>query len=103
MDRRHFFQSSALVSTGTLLGCATPGIGQQKPKTPFDLPQIYIPVVGSDEMFPVRRIYCIGRSHAAHAREMGSDPTREPRFFKNLLMPFNTWPRERWQITPIPH
>ena len=81
MDRRHFFQSSALVSTGTLLGCATPGIAQQKPKTPFDLPQIYIPVVGSDEMFPVRRIYCIGRNYAAHAREMGSDPTREPPFF----------------------
>jgi fumarylpyruvate hydrolase len=81
MDRRHFFQSTALVSTGSLLGCAKPGIAQQKPKTPFDLPQIYIPVVGSDEMFPVRRIYCIGRNYAAHAREMGSDPTREPPFF----------------------
>jgi 2-keto-4-pentenoate hydratase/2-oxohepta-3-ene-1,7-dioic acid hydratase in catechol pathway len=32
---------------------------------------------GSSEMFPVRRIYCIGRNYAAHAREMGSDP--EPR------------------------
>ena len=32
-------------------------------------------------MFPVRRIYCIGRNYAAHAREMGSDPTREPPFF----------------------
>ena len=81
MGRRHFFHSSALVSTGALLGCATPGVAQQKPKTPFDLPQIYIPVVGSDEMFPVRRIYCIGRNYAAHAREMGSDPTREPPFF----------------------
>jgi fumarylpyruvate hydrolase len=29
----------------------------------------------------VRRIYCIGRNYAAHAREMGSDPTREPPFF----------------------
>ena len=36
---------------------------------------------GSDEMFPVRRIYCIGRNYAAHSREMGSDPTREPPFF----------------------
>ena len=33
------------------------------------------------EVFPVRRIYCIGRNYAAHAREMGSDPTREPPFF----------------------
>ncbi|NBT92809.1 MAG: FAA hydrolase family protein, partial [Betaproteobacteria bacterium] len=38
-------------------------------------------IVDSDEMFPVRRIYCIGRNYAAHAREMGSDPTREPPFF----------------------
>lgn len=46
-----------------------------------DVPQVYIPIVGSDEMFPVRRTYCIGRNYAAHAREMGSDPTREPPFF----------------------
>jgi 2-keto-4-pentenoate hydratase/2-oxohepta-3-ene-1,7-dioic acid hydratase in catechol pathway len=32
-------------------------------------------------VFPVRRIYCIGRNYAAHAREMGSDPNREPPFF----------------------
>ena len=37
--------------------------------------------MGSDQLFPVRRIYCIGRNYAAHAREMGSDPTREPPFF----------------------
>jgi 2-keto-4-pentenoate hydratase/2-oxohepta-3-ene-1,7-dioic acid hydratase in catechol pathway len=40
-----------------------------------------LPIAGSDELFPVRRIYCIGRNYAAHAREMGSDPTREPPFF----------------------
>jgi len=31
--------------------------------------------------FPVRRIYCVGRNYAAHAREMGHDPDREPPFF----------------------
>ena len=31
--------------------------------------------------FPVRRVFCIGRNYAAHAREMGSDPDREPPFF----------------------
>ena len=41
----------------------------------------FIPIAGSDQTFPVRRIYCIGRNYAAHAREMGSDPTREPPFF----------------------
>ena len=81
MDRRHFFQSSALVSTGALVGCVTPGMAQQQVKTPFVVPQVYVPIVGSDEMFPVRRIYCIGRNYAAHAREMGSDPTREPPLF----------------------
>lgn len=81
MDRRYFFQSSALVTTGAIVGCATPGIAQQQVKTPFAVPDTYIPIVGSDEQFPVRRIYCIGRNYAAHAREMGSDPTREPPFF----------------------
>jgi fumarylpyruvate hydrolase len=38
-------------------------------------------VSGSDERFPVRRIYCVGRNYAEHAREMGHDPTREPPFF----------------------
>ncbi|MBU0587189.1 MAG: fumarylacetoacetate hydrolase family protein [Gammaproteobacteria bacterium] len=81
MDRRHFFQSSALVTTGALAGCALPGIAQQQVKTPFAVGSTTIPIVGSDEQYPVRRIYCIGRNYAAHAREMGSDPTREPPFF----------------------
>jgi|APCry1669188879_1035177.scaffolds.fasta_scaffold28210_2 2-keto-4-pentenoate hydratase/2-oxohepta-3-ene-1,7-dioic acid hydratase in catechol pathway len=50
-------------------------------KTPFAVSQVYIPIAGSSQEFPVRRIYCIGRNYAAHAREMGSDPTREPPFF----------------------
>jgi fumarylpyruvate hydrolase len=35
----------------------------------------------SDARFPVRRVFCVGRNYAAHAREMGNDPTREPPFF----------------------
>lgn len=31
--------------------------------------------------FPVRRLFCIGRNYAAHAREMGANPDREPPFF----------------------
>ena len=38
-------------------------------------------VVGSDDRFAVRRIYCVGRNYEAHAREMGHDPDREPPFF----------------------
>ncbi|MBS0354063.1 MAG: fumarylacetoacetate hydrolase family protein [Proteobacteria bacterium] len=44
-------------------------------------PVVAVPVVGKDAFFPVRRVYCVGRNYAAHAREMGSDPTREPPFF----------------------
>ena len=44
-------------------------------------PVVAVPVVGSSEQFPVRRIYCVGRNYEAHAREMGHDPDREPPFF----------------------
>ena len=43
--------------------------------------QSALPVVGADAVFPVRRIYCVGRNYAAHAREMGHNPDREPPFF----------------------
>ena len=38
-------------------------------------------VTGQTERFPVHRIYCVGQNYAAHAREMGSNPDREPPFF----------------------
>ncbi|WP_298835773.1 fumarylacetoacetate hydrolase family protein [uncultured Roseobacter sp.] len=40
-----------------------------------------LPVAGSDAVFPVRRVYCVGRNYAAHAIEMGHDPDREAPFF----------------------
>ena len=40
-----------------------------------------VAVIDSAARFPVRRIFCIGRNYAAHAREMGKDPEREPPFF----------------------
>jgi fumarylpyruvate hydrolase len=43
-------------------------------------PQPAVPVLGSDRLFPVRRIYCVGRNYAAHRREMGGDD-RDPPFF----------------------
>ncbi len=42
---------------------------------------VTLPVQGTDLQFPVRRVYCVGRNYAAHAREMGFDPDREPPFF----------------------
>ncbi len=40
-----------------------------------------LPIRGSDQRFPVRRVYCIGRNYAAHTIEMGGDPNRDPPFF----------------------
>ena len=40
-----------------------------------------VAVAGSSARFAVRRIFCVGRNYAAHAREMGKDPDREPPFF----------------------
>jgi fumarylpyruvate hydrolase len=54
---------------------------------------ISVEVKGRSERFPVNRIYCVGRNYAAHAREMGKDPEREPPFFftkpANAIVPNN--------------
>lgn len=42
---------------------------------------VTLAVAGSEQKYPVRRVYCVGRNYAAHAREMGFDPDREPPFF----------------------
>lgn len=44
-------------------------------------PRVLLPIEGSQLRFPVRRVYCVGRNYAEHAREMGYDPDREPPFF----------------------
>ncbi|GGA87369.1 fumarylacetoacetase [Brucella endophytica] len=45
------------------------------------LPIPTLPIEGTDALFPVHRIYCVGRNFADHAIEMGHDPNREPPFF----------------------
>ena len=82
MDRRSMLNSSATMAVGAVAGCALPGTAQQGGmKTPFEVPATYVPIAGSELMFPVRRIYCIGRNYRAHSIEMGSNPDREPPFF----------------------
>jgi fumarylpyruvate hydrolase len=54
-------------------------------------PQPTLPVEGESALFPVHRIYCVGRNYAEHTREMGHDPDKEPPFFfqknpDNLLL-----------------
>ncbi|KAA0971858.1 fumarylacetoacetate hydrolase family protein [Aureimonas fodinaquatilis] len=60
-------------------------------------PVVAIPIRGSSELFPVRRVYCVGRNYAAHAVEMGHDPDREPPFFfqknpDNILLAGSDFP-----------
>ncbi len=60
-------------------------------ETRFVIPPPPVPsvaVAGTEARFPVRRIFCVGRNYAAHAREMGRDPDREPPFF--FLKPADT-------------
>ena len=89
VNRRTLLGTAGALGATTLGACAnvdvqvrgaTRGAGSPPPM-PFTVPAVTIPVAGSDLQYPVRRIYCIGRNYAAHAREMGSDPTREPPFF----------------------
>ncbi len=53
------------------------------PMSPFVIappPQAVVPTTDGG-LFPVRRIFCVGRNYAAHTREMGGDPSREAPFF----------------------
>lgn len=60
-------------------------------------PQVFLPVDGENSIFPVRRVYCVGRNYAEHSREMGGDPEREAPFFfqknpDNLVPPPGDFP-----------
>ncbi len=82
MPNHHQTRRTALLgAAGALAASTSPARAQAGAHVPFTVPQTTIPIVGSNQVFPVRRIYCIGRNYAAHAREMGSDPNREPPFF----------------------
>ena len=50
----------------------------------LNVPQLSVPTIaisGSEQRFPVRRIYCVGRNYADHVREMGNDPRKDLPFF----------------------
>jgi 2-keto-4-pentenoate hydratase/2-oxohepta-3-ene-1,7-dioic acid hydratase in catechol pathway len=80
IDRRTMLATGALALAGAA-SQSVPAVAQAGPEPIFQLPATTIPIAGESEVFPVRRIYCIGRNYAAHAIERGSDPTREPPFF----------------------
>jgi fumarylpyruvate hydrolase len=59
-------------------------------------------IADSANQFLVRRVYCVGRNYAAHAREMGADPTREAPFFfckpSNAVLPIS-----KYQTAELPY
>ncbi|HUR89607.1 MAG TPA: fumarylacetoacetate hydrolase family protein [Ramlibacter sp.] len=81
MQRRKFVSGAAAAAAGAGLAACATGNTQSTARTPFAVHAPSIPIVGTDEVFPVRRIYCIGRNYRAHSIEMGSNPDREPPFF----------------------
>ena len=64
MERRKFVGSAAAAVAGAGLAACATGNSQSQggPRTPFAVKSSYIPIVGSDEQFPVSRIYCNGRN-----------------------------------------
>ena len=86
-ERRHTLVAGSVAGSVAVMaafsGCATvQGTSMTSVGKPvFEVAAVTVPIVGTSDVFPIRRIYCIGRNYAAHAREMGSDPTREPPFF----------------------
>jgi 2-keto-4-pentenoate hydratase/2-oxohepta-3-ene-1,7-dioic acid hydratase in catechol pathway len=81
-SRREFLNAGAAVGAATVAACAAPmRADADRDNVLFAHDVVIVPVVGSDQKFAVRRIYCVGRNYAAHAIERGSDPNREPPFF----------------------
>lgn len=83
ITRRQF---SAAIATDRLrlfytAGRAVQALRKTQSMQLFEVPRPRVAISGSDRMFPVHRIYCVGRNYAAHARESGGDPDREPPFY----------------------
>ena len=77
--RRRFLAGGAAVATAAYVSEESLA---QEPGYVFDQPDVVsMEVVGSDQRFPVRRVYCLGRNYRAHAIESGDNPDETPPFF----------------------
>jgi fumarylpyruvate hydrolase len=82
ISRRKVMVAALASGGGLAAGPSAPAKAQsQTGPILFPVAPVTVPVVGTSSLYQIRRIYCIGRNYAAHAREMGSDPNREPPFF----------------------
>ena len=81
-SRRRFLTGGAAAVGATALGpFADPAIAQETAYV-IDVPDVVsMEIDGTDERFPVRRVYCLGRNYRAHAIESGDNPDETPPFF----------------------
>jgi fumarylpyruvate hydrolase len=77
IDRRTFVTTGAMGAAAATAGIAADASAAE---TVFTVADISLPIVGSQQRFPVRRVYCVGRNYLEHIRELGNDE-REPPFF----------------------
>lgn len=78
-NRRQFLTGSAAVATAA---CVSTTARAQSPDYVIDPPDVVsMEIAGSDQRFPVRRVYCLGRNYRAHAIESGDNPDETPPFF----------------------
>jgi fumarylpyruvate hydrolase len=79
INRRRFLAGSAAAATAA---CISDPASAQTSDYVIDPPDtVSMEIVGSDQRFPVRRVYCLGRNYRAHAIESGDDPDANPPFF----------------------
>lgn len=77
--RRELLTHTAMAATA--IGTAGPAAASTSPYV-FDAPEtISMRIVDSEQRFPVRRVYCLGRNYRAHAIESGDNPDETPPFF----------------------
>lgn len=81
IDRRTFVKTGAAAAAGAASVGVGPASADAAAESPFALPEISLPIVGSQQRFPVRRVYCVGRNYLEHIRELGNDEKEPPFFF----------------------
>lgn len=78
-NRRGFLKRSAAVAT---IGCVSNAAIAQSDDYVIKAPDVVsMEIIDSDQRFPVRRVYCLGRNYRAHAIESGDNPDETPPFF----------------------
>jgi fumarylpyruvate hydrolase len=77
--RRDFLKIGAAAAIGAAISPVTAEAAEAN--LVFPMPVVTLPIVGSAQRFPVRRIYCVGRNYLEHIRELGNDEREQPFFF----------------------